>query len=174
MEKKKGGKISLFCSKASREEWPASSQRELNVLRLFFRTPWNMRCSDKNSLRWAWGGIYDSGDFTEPFHRFPCSSQNSRELIHSPALKTWTSLKENGGEKKKNKNQRDPNSVCLDIRDQMVARASKEEKASIFPLASVQPVKINVPRKYCRYDLPIPPHLGAAAHHKNVFSCCFM
>lgn len=119
-------------------------------------------------------GIYDPGDFTEPFHRFPCSSQNSRDLIHNPALKTWTSLKENGGEKKKN--QRDQNSVCLNIRDQMVARASKEEKASIFPLASVQPVKINVsttPRKYCPCDLPIPPQLEAAAHHKNAFSWYF-
>lgn len=45
-------------------------------------------------------GIYDPGDFTKPFHRFPCSSHNNRVLIHSPALKTWTSLKENGGEKK--------------------------------------------------------------------------
>lgn len=116
-------------------------------------------------------GIYDPGDFTEPFHRFPCSSQNSRDLIHSPALKTWTSLKENGGEKKRY--QRDQNCVCLNIRDQMVARASKEEKASIFPLACVQPVKINVstaPRKYCPYDLPIPPQLEAAARHKNGFS----
>lgn len=45
-------------------------------------------------------GIYDPGDFTEAFQRFPCSSHNNGVLIHSPALKTWTSLKENGGEKK--------------------------------------------------------------------------
>lgn len=45
-------------------------------------------------------GIYDPGDFTEAFHRFPCSSHNNGVLIHSPALKTWTSLKENEGEKK--------------------------------------------------------------------------
>lgn len=54
----------------------------------------------RSLLRWALGGIYDPGHFTEPFHQFPCSSQNSGALIHSPALKTWTSLKENGGEKK--------------------------------------------------------------------------
>lgn len=88
------------------------------------------------------GGIYDPGDFTEPFHRFPCSSQNSRDLIHSSALKTWTSLKENGGEKKDIKEIKTV--FALTSRDQMVARASKEEKASILPLASVQPVKINV------------------------------
>lgn len=57
----------------------------------------------------------------------------------------------------------------------MVARASKEKKAAVFPLDNAQPVKINVsttPRKYCPHDLPIPPQLEAAAHQK-MFSLGF-
>lgn len=112
----KRGKISLLSPK-HQQKWAGKGGQLRHIIpggagvcgemcsssvgfRLFLSNPWNTRCPDKISLRWALGGIYDPGDFTKPFHRFPCSSQNSGALIHSPALKTWTSLKENGGEKK--------------------------------------------------------------------------
>jgi len=61
-------------------------------------------------------GIYDPRDFTKHFHRFPCSSHNNGVLIHSPALKTWTSLKENGEEKKDIKEIKNMFALTSDIR----------------------------------------------------------
>lgn len=155
------------------EGWPAQAHRLRggewmwwNVLRFqgVQTMPWEP--VKQKMLRWGLSkvglrGIYDPGDFTKPFDRFPCGSENNGVLIHSPALKTWTSLKENGGEKKRY--QRDQNCVCVNIRNQMVARFSKEKRPQSFPLTSVQPVKINVstsPRKYSLRDSPVHPSAG--------------
>lgn len=119
-----------------------------------------LRCGlFKKGLR----GIYDPGDFTKSFHRFPCSSHNNRVLTHSPALKTWTSLKENGGEKK-------------DIKGiKTVFVLTSEIRLRSFPLTGVQPIKFNVStssRKYSFVTFLFPVQLEAAAQHKNVF-CYF-